>query len=233
MRGPYFAVVGRAVLQIVIIPFSLDFGPLRRRLCGVYGKLMFCLQIAFVVLGVYLSDLLEKLSERFDPSPIIAQELRGLTQFVIGLAARKHEHVAPEPIGHFRRNFSILQSDVDPFHQGVGYFVDQRPDRLILEHVGTKVPGLLQVLCGVSERRQTHDRLFVFAALRCQRHRITQSVDRRQSFVQPPVRDQGAVAKKSTSRGCGTDSCPGTVKALSVQTMPNFSSIQSFGTSLN
>ena len=82
MRGPYFAVVGRAVLQIVIIPFSLDFGPLRRRLCGVYGKLMFCLQIAFVVLGVYLSDLLEKLSERFDPSPIIAQELRGLTQFL-------------------------------------------------------------------------------------------------------------------------------------------------------
>ena len=153
---------------------------------------------------------------------------------MVGLTTREYEHVAPEFVGCLLRYLVLLQPEVNPFHQGVGYFVDQRPDRLILEHVGTKVPGLLQVLCGVSERRQTHDRLFVFAALRCQ---ITQSVDRRQSFVQPPVRDQGAVAKKSTSRGCGTDnvsdSCPGTVKALSVQTMPNFSSIQSFGTSLN
>ena len=186
---------------------------------------------------MYLLHLLEKLAERFDLSLIIAQELRSLTQFVVGLTTREYEHVAPEFVGHFCRNVSIFQSDIDPFHQGVGYFVDQRPDRLILEHVGAEVPGLLQVLCGIAECRQTHDRFFAVAAICGQRHRITQSVDRRQSFVQPPVRNQGAVAKKSTSWGCGTDnvsdSCPGTVKALSVHTIPNFSSIQSLGTSLN
>ena len=202
-----------------------------------YGELVLGFQVALVVLGMYLLHLLEKLAERFDLSLIIPQELRSLTQFVVGLTTREYEHVAPEFVGCLLRYLVLLQPEVNPFHQGVSYFVDQRPDRLILEHVGAEVPGLLQVLCGIAERRQTHDRLFVFAALRCQHHRITQSVDRRQSFVQPPVRDQGAVAKKSTSRGCGTDnvsdSCPGTVKALSVQTMPNFSSIQSFGTSLN
>lgn len=52
-----------------------------------YGELLFGFQVTLVVFGVYLFHLVVELAERLDPALVVTQQLRGLAQFVVGLAA--------------------------------------------------------------------------------------------------------------------------------------------------